>query len=137
MDCGSFGSAVLSALATAVLSATSTLSDGDLVTYAESLAEFRRVTGHKPGEMNKRISDCEEKARTEQQVPCFPATPSEIELYLPRFPGTSPKYSETVSLEPPSQSAGPGRCNRFTRAVALGDPTPCKLPANHEGPHEP
>ena len=64
-------------------------------TYADRLAEFQRVTGHKPGEMNK------------------------------------------VSLEPPRQSAGPGRCNRFTRAGALGDPTPCKLPANHEGPHEP
>ena len=64
------------------------------MTYAERLAEFVKVTGHKPGEMNK------------------------------------------VSIEPPAQSAGPGRCNRYTRAAALGDPKPCVLDAGHEGGHE-
>ena len=78
------------------------------MTYAERLAEFVKVTGSKPGEMNK-------------GVPARLSYPDE----------------QSVSLEPPAQSSGPGRCNRFTRAVALGDPTPCKLPANHEGPHEP
>ena len=84
------------------------------MTYAERLAEFVRVTGSKPGEMNKGVT-----VRVKHDA------------YI------EPSYVGVISLEPPSQSAGPGRCNRFTRAVALGDPSPCKLPANHEGPHEP
>ena len=43
------------------------------------------------------------------------------------------------SLEPHALSA-PGRCNRFAFDRSKGwdgsDPTPCKLPSNHEGAHE-
>jgi hypothetical protein len=54
-----------------------------------------------------------------------------------RFDYTGPGAGEApVSLEPPSQSAGPGLCNRYTK-VARGFVAPCTLPAYHEGPHEP
>lgn len=79
------------------------------MTYAERLAEFVKVTGHRPGEMNKRVSVFDDNC---------------LDL-----------ATRKVSLEPPAQSAGPGRCNRFTRAAALGDPKPCVLDAGHEGPH--
>ena len=94
------------------------------MTYAECLAEFVKVTGHKPGEMNKRF---------------HPAPGSTQATYGARGwadHGTSRVQPGSFSLEPPAQSAGPGRCNRFTRAAALGDPKPCVLDDGHEGPHE-
>lgn len=79
------------------------------MTYDEKLAEFVRATGSKPGEMNKRLSG-------------FPATQAEVDLYLPRRPGESPKY---------------GCCNasvtvQYDRAHVV---KPCALPAGHEGEH--
>jgi hypothetical protein len=53
-----------------------------------------------------------------------------------KYTGSKPGEMNRVSLEPPQQSAGPGRCNRYTRAVALGDPKPCKLADGHGGGHE-
>lgn len=137
------------------------------MTYAERIAEFQRATGHLPGEMNKLVPvaerwhigpdgkpDYHDVVSLEPLTPAFVTSPpiysydnGETWTTEDRPVATGPTMTVTrvdrergeitVSLEPPVQSSGPGRCNRFTRAVALGDPTPCKLPANHEGPHSP
>ena len=80
------------------------------MTYVERLAEFVKVTGHKPGEMNKI---------------------REPHVREP-LPGVSPL---TWGAEPPAQSAGPGRCNRYGK-VARGFAAPCVLDAGHKGAHE-
>lgn len=126
--------------------------------YADRLAEFVKVTGHRPGEMNKpTIADAINQLAQQlglgecdathdggivNGVP-FGILASKSRLTaadhakLISFDDSSfPSLDELLSIEPPAQSAGPGRCNRFTRAVALGDPKPCVLVDGHEGPHE-
>ena len=104
------------------------------MTYAELLAEFVRVTGHKPGEMNKRSSVCScgvGRAFLDNAGPCSCdcGNPACYLCVAKRNP------MERISLEPPAQSAGPGRCNRYVK-VARGFAAPCVLDDGHEGPHE-
>ena len=94
------------------------------MTYAERLALFVKSTGHRPGEMNK------------SWVVHRTTVATKVDL-----DGDSREETGDVSLEPPAQSAGPGRCNRFcfdrSKSWDGSDPTPCKLDAGHEGAHEP
>lgn len=89
------------------------------MTYAGKLAEFVKVTGHKPGEMNKITGAGQARFGEHSGLPGeHPGAPS-------------------ISIEPTAQSAGPGRCNRW---VAHRGPTrdmkPCVLDDGHEGGHE-
>ena len=130
------------------------------MTYDELLAEFQRVTGHKPGEMNKRRpsvcmsgwgcileagheGDCEEitgerhpqsaEMNTRIYASGVPIAESVDKLATLMLSAPYPMPDGAgwpVSLEPPAQSAGPGRCSLKYCGKR------CVLADGHAGAHE-
>lgn len=109
------------------------------MTYQERLAEFVKVAGYKPGEMNLRkvhgaVAPCEqryEQSASERQAAKF----GDFRVGGERVAEQAEQAHEQRDED--EHDGNITRCGRYTRAVALGDVKPCKLGDGHEGPHEP
>jgi hypothetical protein len=119
-------------------------------TYAERLAEFVKVTGHRPGEMNRVRPDPLAAHDDRAQLGQLGEGHGHVEA-LERFPlddvghaingvknvveGSSTVLHDgnVVAGASGGKAESTDACALLTRAVALGDNVPCKLASGHEG----